>query len=1186
MRFRFRCSVIFSLFLMLVFSSDFAGAQDTSGAISGTVTDASGAVIPGASILVVNSDRNQTLRSTKTTGAGVYTATGLPIGTYSVKITAPGFSEQTLTNIQVHVNDTLTINGELKPGGGGETVQVNANDQSINLQDATQAGLINGTQVRELVLSSRVYEQLVALQPGVSYTGGDQIFIGLTNPSGQTNTVGFSVNGSRTSGNNWTVDGADNVDRGSNLTLLTYPSVDAIAEFKTLRNQYSAQFGRSASGQINVVTKSGSNDLHGSVYEFFKNDYLNANSVLNKLTTTPNGGSQAAIGRGRLRYNDFGYTVGGPVLIPHVYDGRTHKTYFFFSQEIRRVITYNPVTLTGVPSLLERQGTFTNPVCASVNTATGNCNPGGLTTQVTNFSNTARAYLKDIYSGVAAPDSTGTLRTIPLRNLYNSNQQIVRIDQGFGDKLNVFFRLINDKIPTEEPGALFTGGGYPGVQTTDTNTPGRGYLGHFAYVATPTLLIDGGYSYSQGAIISDPVGLALSARSPDVGNATKLPFVSTLPRVPALAFAGGPGITTYGPYREHSKDHNLFLNVTKTVGRHTLYVGVDYNHYGKTENAAGSNGGSFTFSAAGQPAPPPGVTAANYTQSYQQSFANFLTGTVSSFTQASYDVTPNLGVNQTEAYFQDNWKILPRLTLNLGVRYSKFAQPTDANSQLTTFDPSLYVAANAPTIDKSTAGNVCVVGAPCTGGVTPNAAYKPLNGISINAGSSAVTATSPYGNKIGKSDNLNFGPRLGFALDVFGNGKTSLRGGYGIAYDSSLFGTYEQNIFQNRPFINTPVISNTSFDNPAGVAANANYGAQLVRATAPKFSTPYNQQFSLALQQILPGGINVEVAYVGNHQVHLIGLIDINQAAPGAYLAAGLGTASANGSTNVINTTNVNTLNQIRPYRGYSAINSVQPIFSGNYNSLQIAAKKQFAHDSLIAANYTWSRALTNANADRTGAPQISSNPGGEYGRAAADRTHLFNMNAVYYLPFFYDQKGFLGHALGGWEASGILFANSGLPLNTTTSGLDPAGVGVVFGSSASSGRPDRIGNPNTADAQGPIALTNGIHNRQRWFNPNAFAAVPNGQVRVGNAQRNTINGPGWWRADVGVFRNFKIYDRLTLQLRGEAQNILNHTNPDGIFTATISGNGTTAPAYSQTAGNVSSYRDKRIMQIGAKIIF
>jgi hypothetical protein len=1138
---------------VLAMGSGTALAQVGLGSISGTVTDATGAAINGATVTLLNTDRQETVRTVQTSGTGFYTATLLPLGGYTVTVSAPGFGDQIFSGIVLHVGDALTINGTLKVGAV-EKVTVTAEAQSLNFENATQASLINGTQVRELVLSSRNYEQLVGLQPGVAYTGADQIYIGNSSPNGATNVVNFSVNGGRTSGNSWTVDGVDNEDRGSNYTLLTYPSVDAIAEFKTLRGAYSAEYGRSASGQINVITKSGTNDFHGSAYEFVRNDVFNANDVLNKLPTTPSGAAKAVLPRGRLRYNDFGYTIGGPVWLPRIYDGRKHNTYFFFSQEIRRVITYKPVTLLGVPTTDERQGIFTKPVCTAANTsAAGKCTNAGVTT-VPITSTLAQAYLKDIYANVGQPDLTGTLVTPPLRNLFNGNQQIVRIDQQVGQKLNVFFRFINDSIPTQEPGGLFQGSGYPGVNVTNTNAPGRTYLGHATYVINPKLLLDGGYAFSYGALLSDPVGLAANKNSPDIQPT--LLFPSTLPRVPTLVFTNGTTIATYGPYRDYNRNHNVFFNVTKTIANHTLKMGIDYNRYNKQENNASANAGSFTFSNGNLPT---GSTA----QAYQQAWANFLTGFVTTFSQASIDVTANILANQIEAYVQDDWKVMPRLTLNLGLRYSHFAQPTDQNHQLTTFDPSLYSAAAAPTIDKN--GLICVTGAPCpsatpVSGVTLASAVT--NGVSING------KNSPYGSKVGAADKLNFAPRIGFAMDVFGNGRTSLRGGYGIAFDSALFGTYEQNIFQNPPFVNSPTVSNTSFDNPGIVAANVSYSAQVIRATAPRFRTPYDQQFSLSVQQQMAGGFVGEIAYVGSVQNHLLGLVDINQAPVGAFAAANPGTA--------VTSSNVSLINTYRPYRGFGPINSVQTIFMGNYNSLQASARKEWRHNSLVAVNYTWSHALTNANADRTGAPQISSNPSAEYGPAAADRRHMFNFNAVYALPFFYEQHGAVGHLLGGWEVSGLGYFNTGLPLNVTTTGLDPGGVGVVSSTSVSSGRPDRVADPNRSTASTPI------HNRLHWFNINAFTAVPNGQIRGGNASRNVVQGPGWWRVDTGLFKNVNFTERVHLQLRGEAFNLFNHTNPDTITTGSL----ISTSGFSSTAGNITGYRDKRILQIGAKVIF
>jgi outer membrane receptor protein involved in Fe transport len=1153
------------LIAAFTFAFSTATAQEVSGSISGTVTDSTGAAIKGATVTFLDVDKGLVVRSVPTNNSGFYTAPSLPLGSYKITISDAGFGDQNVTGIALHANDTLTVNGKLK-AGASENVTVSADTEQINFESGAQQTLIDGTQVRELTLSTRNYEALVGLQPGVAYTGGDQIYIGNSNPSGATNVVSFSINGARTSGNDWTVDGADNVDRGSNYTLLTYPSVDAIAEFKTLRGTYSAEYGRSASGQVNVITKSGTHDFHGDAYEFVRNNLFNANDVLNKLTTTPSGGAKTTSSRSILRYNDFGYTFGGPVLLPKIYDGRKHGTFFFFSQEIRRVILYKPVTLTGVPSLAERQGNFSVNVCTAAQTSpTGACTTTGTQT-VPISSVVAQAFLQDIYANVGQPDATGTLILAPQRNIYNGNQQIGRIDQTFGTKLSMFFRIVNDSIPTIEPGGLFQGNGYPGVNTTLTNAPGRTYLGHATYIISPKMLIEGGYAYSHGALLSDPIGTAAFANSPDIAAAESAPgrllFQSTLPRIPTISFTGGTGLTTYGPYRDFNRNHNVFADLTRTLGNHTLKVGVDYNHYNKQENNASANAGSFSFTNGNKPT---GSTQ----QPYQQSFANFLSGYVTTFSQASFDVTPNIMANQYEIYAQDDWKATPRLTLNFGVRYSHFGQPTDGNNNLTTFDPTLYVANNAPTIDKN--GLVCVVGAPCTG-VAPNGsityAQAVTNGVSIN------NKNSPYGAMVGKTDKLDFAPRFGFAFDVFGDGKTSLRGGYGIAFDSSLFGTYEQNIFQNPPFVQTPNVSNTCFDAPNCVPANVSYAAQLIRATSPNFRTPYDQQFSLSVQQQAPLGIVTELAYVGSLQTHLLGLIDINEAPVGAFAAANPGVTVTSGNTSLVN--------QYRPYKGYQAINSVNPIYTGNYNSLQASAKRSFSHGSEVGVNYTFSKALTDAAADRSGAPQISAKPHAEYGLAAADRRNMFNINTVYVVPYMYAQRGIAGHLLGGWEVSALAFANSGLPLNVTSSSLDPAGVGFL-GSSAAGGRPDIVSNPNIGTP------SYAIRNRLHWFDVNSFTAVPAGQIRGGNAPRNSVIGPGWWRADVGVFKNIRIYDHVTMQVRGEAYNVFNHTNPDGIQTASIVNgyNATTnVTSYSSTAGNITSYRDKRIMQLGAKIVF
>ncbi|MEO8726683.1 MAG: TonB-dependent receptor [Acidobacteriaceae bacterium] len=1106
----------------------FSAAQNITGSIAGVVRDQTGAIVPNAQITVTNSDTGVLLRTLATNDSGAFTAPLLPVGHYVISATAPGFADTRLTAIDLHVSDQLKYDFVLKPAGTTTGITVEAEPIQVDTQNATAAGLINGTQIRELSLNNRNYEQLVSLQPGVSYGGGDQLFVGTTNPTGNgsTNVVSFSINGQRNASNNWTVDGADNVDRGSNLTLLTYPSVDAIAEFKTQRGLYNAEFGRNAGGQVNVVTKSGTNQFHGDAYEFFRNDVLNANNYFNKLATP-------IVPRSKLRYNDFGYTIGGPIKF---HRDSNPKTFFFFSQEFRRIITYSTANGT-VPTAAERTGVFASPICTAVTVAAGVPTCAAVGTTVAAIDPVAQAYLKDIINKIPLPNSPTDPHSLitPFRNLLNTRQELVRVDHNFGEKLALSFRFINDTIPTIEPGGLFTGAAVPGVATTSTNSPGRSYLGHFTYTLTPTFLIDGGYAFSKGAIISDPTGTLSTAVSPDIKVA--LPFTSTLTRVPSLTFRSGSSITGFGPYRDFNRNHNPFLNVTKVTGNHTLKFGIDYNHYEKTENAGGGNQGSFAFNNFGNP----GGSINNF----PQAFANFLTGYVNGFSQASQDLTPDIQTNQYGVYGQDQWKIRHNVTLTYGVRWSYFQQPYDANNLLTNFYPKAYNPAAAPVIDPLS-GNI----------LTPG---DPLNGIIIN------NQNSPFGSRVAPSNKTNFAPRLGLAWDIFGDGKTSIRTGYGIVYDSSLFGIYEQNEFANPPFVNSISISKTSFANPGGGTVNVNTSPLSLHSTSTSDATPYTTQYSLDVQQQLPSNIILDVGYYGAKGTHLLGAADLNQPLPGAYLtqlspAALAAFDSGNGNSNVLNT--------IRPYVGYGPITAIEPWFGSNYNSLQASLQKTFRGGSLVGIDYTWSHALTNALDDRSNPPQNTYCTRCEYGASALDRRNILSANFVYDLPWLHDQKGFTGHVLGGWELSGILAANSGLPLQIVdfNSSLDPLGQGVQLASSPVQLRPDLIGDP----------LAGSTHTFKQWFNPNAYASVPAGVIAVGNSRPGSVYGPGFVRLDTSLFKNFKFTESVSAQFRAEGFNVLNHTNFNGVDR----GLGDT------TFGQVTSTRDPRILQIALKLYF
>lgn len=324
-------------------------AQEITGDIRGVVKDATGATVSNANVNIVNTDRNATIRALTTGPDGSYVAPYLPVGHYQVAVEAPGFKKFVGSDIVLNVNDHRIVDVTLQVGSVTETITVQQSPVAVDLETSTSAGLVNGTQIREEALATRNFTQLVILQPGVSSAlASDQLFVGVTNPTGTSNQINFSVNGTRPTQQNWTIDGADNFDRGANLTLLNFPSIDSIAEFKVLRSNYLPENGRSSGGEVNLVTRSGTNNFHGSAYEFFRSDVLQANNYFNNLD---------GLVRPPLRWNDFGFTIGGPI--------RKDKTFFFYSQEWRRIITYNTFTSGQLPTTAELAGTLPSPVCVA-----------------------------------------------------------------------------------------------------------------------------------------------------------------------------------------------------------------------------------------------------------------------------------------------------------------------------------------------------------------------------------------------------------------------------------------------------------------------------------------------------------------------------------------------------------------------------------------------------------------------------------------------------------------------------------------------------------------------------------------------------------------------------------------------------------------------------------------------------
>jgi hypothetical protein len=1197
-------------------------AQATTGTINGTVKDPAGAAVGGATVTITDEGKNVVVRTVTTSDDGGYSAPNLPVSNYSVTVEAANFKKTVQTGITLNVGDRRTVDVDLEAGNISETVSVQADALTVELTTPTASTVISGNQVRELSINNRNFVQLVTLAPGVTNDLADQVFVGTTNPAGQANTVNISVNGARSSQNTFTVDGADITDRGSNLTIQAYPSVDSIGEFKVLRSLYPAESGNSGGGQINIITRSGADKFHGTLYEFVRNDKLNANDFLTNSATTPPLGreSNGKAKRGPFRYNDYGFTIGGPVYFFNFGEGNSggivrklSKTFFFFSEEKRKDIRYPTLTST-VPDAALRQGVFPVDVCINRNdVATATCTGANLLRAGTPlppnlFNPAALSYLTQIYNKLPLPNAPNYTLLSAARNVSDFRQEILKLDHTFTDKLSAFYRFENDKIPTLDVNALFSSGsGLPGVSTTLTNSPGRTHTFQTTYALSSNAILEGRYTHAYGAILSENIGLLSLQNS---SNPVTLPFTNTRDRITSIGGStantnGFSNLQGFGPYDNFSNKNGVGGNLSLIRGAHTLKFGSDYSKYRKNENAlvgdtTGANQGTFTSFSTTLPANvgtgagqslPPGITLA--TAQNLQRFANFLVGNAATFVQGSADYTADFRQSNIEAFAQDEWRFRPNLTLYVGVRYSRFGQPFDKNGRLSNFDPSLYNAANAPLV--TGAGNrIAGTGNFCNG--------MYVNSQNVQTAANCTPAVSPYGDEITSTSNMDFAPRVGLAYDPFGKGRTSIRTGYGIFHEQVLAGFAEQIVGVNPPYQQNFTINNARLDNPgAGVTQPPSAAASTIRGIDRNWHTPYMQHWSLDVQQQLTNNTLFTVGYFGSKGTHLVGVTEINELPPGlalnslcapgnnttqtpgvtlvrcqpnGYVFRGTTTGTGAGGTPSGNPNGTLTdyliLDQLRPYRGYRSITMLQPRYNSNYHSLQAYFQHRFAAESQVNVAYTLSKNLTDEQNDRSNAPQNTYDIRSEYGRATLDRRHVLTLNYIYELPFLRHRGGFVGKALGGWQTSGIATLQSGLPFTATTSSYDAAGLGSIPAAIAGN-RPNVTCDPNE----------NAPHTLQQYFNTACFQQNTGVGVLAsntpGNAGRGTIEGPPTYRFDVSLMKNFHFTEVVRLQLRFETFNVFNHTN----FRSFTSTNVTSA-----SFGVVGVVRDPRTIQLGAKFTF
>ncbi|MEP6911606.1 MAG: carboxypeptidase regulatory-like domain-containing protein [bacterium] len=1141
-----------------------AFAQETTGRISGQVVDPAGAIVSNAEITLTNVATHG-LRKAQTDESGNYTFTQLQPGLYDLSVRGQNFKEYMVKDFEVNVNDRKLLNVTLEAGAVSELVTVTA-ETSLIQSTPTVGDVVENRRVVELPLNNRNFMQLLTLVPGVTSSGETEIGIGLTN------TVNFSINGTRRNSINFLVDGVSNTDVGSGITLLSIPTVDSIQEFRVITSVPTAEFGKSGGGVVNLITRGGGREFHGTLYEFLRNDRLNANSFFNNANgsfgpndaTVVSGLAQAGTPRTprpKLRYNNFGYLVSGPVTIPKLYNKEREKTFFLFSQEFRRIIKAPSLaSAITVPSVLERLGNFsetgTLPIFDPLTGTqfTGNTIPAGRINQ-TALGLLSLYPLPNIPSTTVGRAPNRFAVTTP--TIQNTRQETGRIDHNFSATQRLTGRYTHDLSETRELGGLFFGATIPSVATTSTIVPGQVMAITLTSSFGPTIVNEAAFTFSGNKINTTLLGRYN-------GVDVKVPNTEIFPQnnsglPPILNITGQPTIGSGQLFDVKYRNWNPKDNLTIIYNEHTFKFGGEVSFESKDENAANATQGTYGFT---------GVQTRVPTTS-GIGLADFLLGRASAYSEPERDVTEHLRFGRTEFYAQDTWKIRSNFQLDYGIRYYRYRQPIDKNNVLATFLPQLYNQAKAPVC----ANVSCSLFTTSTFDITNGFAYAGQN--------------SPFGRRVQLDDKNDWGPRIGFAWDPRKDGKTVLRGGYGIYYDQALIGIVEQNSFTTPPFNNSVSLTGTvaaplAFGNPGTpttAATRGNLGN--VNATTSPFVTPLIQQWSFTWQQEPFRNALFEIGYAGSKGSKLIRPVDINAPTPQEILAAARGVVGCDPALVATNNP-ANCINLARPYRGFAAITDRQTTASSHYHGLLSSFRLRPTNGLTAQIAYTWSKNITDATNDRDAVdvPQVRNNFQLERAVSRLDRTHVFVASYIYEVPTFHSgfAKSTAGRMLlSGWEIAGITTAQTGLPLNRVVQGATTV--------PARGSRPDIVSDPTQNIPTNP---NGGI---PYAFNPFAFRTTLSGQI--GNSPRAPFRFPSQFFTDVNITKNLRFTERYRLQLRAEFYNVFNHTIfndvfqtiPDRLPTDAAFSSITNLAAISQF-GQFFSTRDPRQIQFGIKFSF
>ena len=1161
-----RLAVLVAAFFVLFAAQ--ALAQEAT--IVGTVSDPSGAAVPNVTITVTSTDTGLA-RTLSTSGDGQYVVPDLHIGRYTVRAAAAGFKVTEQKDIVLAVGDRTRVDFKLQVGSNTEQVTVEAAAIAVQADTGEVSDVITGQQLSQLATNGRSMYSLISLTPGASSGQGD---FQIPTPVGGDANVSF--NGMRESHNLYLLDGSESSDRGGAGGSDVMPSMDAIAEFRTMTSNYSAEYGLSSAATMTAVIKSGTRQFHASAWEFLRNDALDAKNYFT--------------GKTPLKFHTFGFNVGGPVD----FWAKEHKTFFFYNMEWRRLIQGQTLKQT-VPDTawyggaLPAAGTqFGSTIFPSLTVPNNidpaflfrNC-PGGVAPAGITPGGSFSGNL--IPSCMIDPNSTALLQAgiFPANNGLSSGQpaflggnnvptsvkeEIVRIDHQFNSKFSVYGHYLREQIAQNFGTSMWSGDNVPTASNTFGN-PSYSYVVHTTYVISPTLLNEVAFNENGNQInilpanvIQRPSGFTSNRIFSGPNNDNRIPEIHL------AGFNNTDYTNASWPWNNKAVDYQLRDDLSWTKGAHQLKMGASWALYKKVQDLFGNTQGSFTFNN-------------NFTGN---DFADFLLGAGSGYNELAVQDSGKWNNVSWAAYVQDNWRVNNRLTLNLGLRWDGVPHTYEANNRMGNFYPNLYDPAAAPIFDSSSNGNaICgAVGPNCTG-VSPGLGTSPnpiLAGTQFYLNGIGIPGTTP-GVPKGLVNNhwAAFGPRLGFAYDLTGSGKTILRGGFGMMYER-IQGNDMYNAGPNVPFSTNINFSNIQLENPGTQLGNSQplvapiTVASITGLDRVNNKLPLSYQYSIGVQRALSSHTVLELQYVGNQNR------DQN-----AYLETNL-PSSAN-ITALFSNNNAD-YNLRVPYLGFHSIRQTENLQSSHYNGFQAQLHSQLKRDLQLQAAYTLSRAIDPATGNNgVGDLNNYDNPYNlnyDNGPSGLDRTQIAFVNFIYDIPFLKNSANkLLKSTVGGWQVSGIVTMQSGEPIHISEGGIhncaqpnsatDPACAGSLLGTgNISSIIPNADNRPNVS---GSVSYPK---TAGHWFSTSAFSPTVAGTW--GNLPFNSIRGPGRQNWNLALFKSFLFSETRgsKLEFRAEFFNAFNHTEFNNVSNSFTNGD----------FGAVTSTHDPREIQLGLKLYF